>query len=164
MKHIPHFYPLILCLLYASLISPGCNKPKPDLSKELEALASLQKQEQTAHLQEEPAPLVNMLNDTLTQVKNGEVSYFTKDQMTERFIRYFEGVEFFKWEDIQSPVYSISEDATMAQILIQKLVVVNDVSGTEPIRDTTRFAWTELWKKKEGLWKMYQVTSTDVRP
>jgi hypothetical protein len=139
------------------------SKHTPDIPKEIEALALLQKQEQDAHLQESPALLVNMLHDTLIQVKNGEVSYYTKDQMTERFIKYFEGVEFFKWEDIQPPVYTLSTDATMANILIRKRVVLNDVSGPEPVRDTTLFAWTELWKKKEGRWKMYQVTTTDVR-
>jgi hypothetical protein len=138
-------------------------QPKADPAGEIETLAFLQKQEQDAHLQESPALLVNMLHDTLVQIKNGEVSYYTKDQMTERFITYFENVEFFKWEDTHPPVYTLSADATMANILNRKIVILNDVTGAEPVRDTTLFAWTELWKKKDGRWKMYQVTTTDVR-
>lgn len=152
------FYIVLLAVI------TGCTpKPTIDLTKEIEALALLQQQEQKAHLEEQPALLVNLLHDTLRQVKDGVVSYYTKDQMTERFIRYFENVEFFKWEDTQPPVFTIAEDGSMAHILIRKKVVLNDVTVTPPVRDTTLFAWTELWKKKEGRWKMYEVTTTEVR-
>lgn len=152
-------FPFTTLLFFGSCTT----QPKADLPGEIEALALLQKQEQDAHFQESPALLVNMLNDTLVQVKNGEVSYFTKDQMTERLITYFNGVEFLKWEDTHPPVYMFSDDGTMASILIRKIVILNDVTGTEPVRDTTYFAWTEVWKKKDGRWKLYQVTTTDVR-
>jgi len=146
----------------AAVISfSACTPPQPDLAREIEALRALQQQEQTAHLNEEPALLVNMLNDTLTQVKNGVVSYFTQDQMTERFINYFDAVEFIKWEDTQPPIYTISEDGTMAHLLIRKQVEVTYDKDGATTREVTDFAWTELWKKKEGNWKMYTVTTTD---
>jgi hypothetical protein len=157
MKSQSLFY-LIICF---ACMTSCTSKPAIDLAKEMETLSLLQQQEQKAHLEEQPALLVNMLNDTLTQVKNGTVSYYTKDQMTERFIKYFESVEFFKWEDIAPPVYTIAEDGSIAHILIRKKVIINDVTGPEPVRDTTLFAWTELWKKKEGRWKMYEVTTTE---
>ena len=139
----------------------GCSQQNVDLQKEISALSELQKQEQRAHLEEQPALLVNMLNDTLTQVKNGVVSYYTKDQMTERFISYFESVEFLKWEDTTPPVYTISDDGTLAHVLIRKQVVADIEQDTTGTRETTNFAWTELWKKKEGRWKMYSVTTTE---
>jgi len=150
----------VACLAILSLGS--CHQTKPDLNKEIEALSLLQKQEQTAHLEEQPAPLVNMLNDTLTEIKNGVVSYLTKDQMTERLMNYFYEVEFIKWEDTQPPVYSLSEDGTMAHILIRKRVEVNVEKDGAITRESTDFAWTELWKKKDGKWKLYSVTTTDV--
>lgn len=139
----------------------GCTQPKVDLQKEISALTELQKQEQRAHLEEQPALLVNILHDTLTQVKNGVVSHYTKDQMTERFISYFESVEFLKWEDTAPPVYTISEDGSMAHILIQKQVIVDIEQDTTGTRETTNFAWTEMWRKKDGGWKMYSVTTTE---
>ncbi len=151
----------MLLSIVTSLTLFSCTQTKPDLNKEIEALGILQKQEQTAHLNEEPALLVNMLNDTLTQIKNGEVSYFTKDQMTERLINYFASVEFIKWEDSKPPVYSVSEDGSIAHILIQKRVEVNIEKDATTTREETDFAWTELWKKKDGRWKMYSVTTTD---
>ncbi len=153
-------FPFGILLLAIGLSLLACTPPKVDLQKEIAVLAELQKQEQTAHLQEETAILVNMLHDTLTQVKNGVVSYYTKDQMTERFISYFESVEFIKWEDARPPIYSISDDGSMAHILVQKHVVVDMEQDTAGTRETTNFAWTELWKKKEEKWKMYSVTTT----
>ena len=153
--------PFFLLVLGLGLSVISCSPPKVDLQKELGALTELQKLEQTAHLEEQPALLVNMLNDTFTQIKNGEVSYFTKDQMTERFISYFESVEFIKWEDARPPVYSISADGSMAHILVQKHVVVDIEQDTAGTRETTNFAWTEMWRKKEGRWKMYSVTTTE---
>jgi hypothetical protein len=157
-------YSLYLFFMYIIFVHACAPKQDAvDLAAEINTLSLLQKQEQDAHLQEQPALLVNMLHDTLMQVKNGVVSYYTKDQMTERFIKYFESVEFFKWEDTEPPVYTFSDDASMASILIRKQVILNDVTGPEPVRDTTQFAWTELWRKKEGSWKIFQVTTTDVR-
>ena len=151
---------ILLCFIAAFSIF-ACSPPKADKAKDLSALAELQKQEQAAHLQEEPAILVNMLNDTLVQIKNGEVTSFTKDQMTSRFMQYFDAVEFIKWEDSQPPVYSISDDGTMAHVLIRKHVEVSIETDSIPTREVTDFAWTELWKKKDGRWKMYVVTSTE---
>lgn len=151
---------ILLCFIAAFSIF-ACSPPKADKAKDLSALAELQKQEQAAHLQEEPAILVNMLNDTLVQIKNGEVTSLTKDQMTSRFMQYFDAVEFIKWEDSQPPVYSISDDGTMAHVLIRKHVEVSIETDSIPTREVTDFAWTELWKKKDGRWKMYVVTSTE---
>ena len=151
---------ILLCFIAAFSIF-ACSPPKADTANELSALVELQKQEQAAHLQEEPAILVNMLNDTLVQIKNGEVTSLTKDQMTSRFMQYFDAVEFIKWEDNQPPVYSISDDGTMAHVLIRKHVEVSIETDSIPTREVTDFAWTELWKKKDGRWKMYVVTSTE---
>jgi len=156
--HIPI---TVLIIIGSGLSILSCTQSKVDLQKEISVLAELQKQEQRAHLEEQPALLVNTLNDTFTQIKNGDVSYFTKDQMTERFISYFESVEFIKWEDTGPPVFTISDDGSMAHILVQKHVVVDIEQDTAGTRETTNFAWTEMWRKKEGRWKMYSVTTTE---
>ena len=160
--HMKSYFPLITICLVAACSVKTETETTFDPTKEIEVLTQLQKQEQDAHLQEQPALLVNMLNDTLVQIKNGEVSHYTKDDMTERFIKYFESVEFFKWEDTQPPIFTLSDDGSMANVLIRKRVITNDVTVDPPARDTTDFAWTELWRKKGERWKLYQVTSTEV--
>lgn len=154
--------------MIAALALPSCTPTAEpatattvDLNADLEALKALQAVEEEAHMTEQPALLVNMLNDTFCNIKNGEVKYFTKDEMTERFIKYFDSVEFVRWKNSSPQLYTISPDGMMAHILVQKEVELNDETGPKPIREKTNFAWTELWKKKEGRWKLYTVTSTE---
>ena len=143
-----------------SVLAIGCQAPKPDLAAEMEALNALQRTEESAHMEEQTAVMVNMLHDTVCQVKNGEVNYYTKEQMTARFQKYFESVEFIAWKNTQPPVITLSDDGTMAQVLVRKHVEVKLESDTTSGRESTDFAWTELWRKKNGTWKMYTVTST----
>lgn len=135
--------------------------PPVDLKTERSALLALQAVEKEAHLTEQPALLVHMLSDTFCQIKNGEVSYFTKDQMTDRFVKYFFSVEFVKWEDINPPVITLSPDGMMAHIMVTKDVEVILSEQDKPTREKTKFAWTELWKKQDGKWKLFSVTTTD---
>jgi hypothetical protein len=166
---------LLLCLIVCGIFS-ACNQtqetsekqpisdvavPTVDLDAELAELTKLQEREQEAHLTEQPALLVNMLSDTFCQIKNGEVKYYTKDEMTDRLVKYFYSVEFIKWENLKAPVITISPDGEMAHILVQKKVELILSDQDKPTREKTTFAWTELWKKKDGRWKLFTVTTTD---
>lgn len=161
MKSKLYFKSAYILWFATAVLLIACSPSKPDFTEELKALADLQKEEQIAHLQEEPARLVNMLHDTLADVKDGVVSYYTKDEMTTRFVNYFDTVEFIRWEDIQPPVYKLSDDGTEANVSIRKLVEVSIENNGDSNREITELAWTELWKKKEGKWKMYRVTTTE---
>ena len=171
---------LLFLGLIAGTILSACNQPQEsnempsemlpviDLDAEKATLMELQAREQEAHLTEQPALLVNMLHDTLCQIKNGEVSYLTKDQMTDRLVKYFYSVEFIKWENIKAPVITISPDGLMAHVLVTKTVELIVSDQDKPTREKTEFAWTELWKKNPdvsgGRWKLYTVTTTDKGP
>ncbi|NOS92127.1 MAG: hypothetical protein HOP30_09410 [Cyclobacteriaceae bacterium] len=154
MKRITVFS--ILSVICALLFS--C---KADHGSELDALKTLQKKEQLAHLSNDVLQFDEIFGDTLYQVKNGEVSYLTNDQVTTRFRNYFSSVSFLKWEDVKEPMYIISDDATLAHVLVQKHVEL--IANADSIRviQKTDFAWTELWKKRKGQWKLYSITSTD---
>ena len=134
---------------------------RKDHQRDLALLTSYQKDGQTAHLQKNPDRLVSHFHDTLTQLRNGEVTFHTKPEMKERFTQYFNRVEFITWEDTSPPAITISEDATLAQILVQKRVELYEKSDTTRTIEKTNFAWAELWKKKNGEWKLYVVTTTD---
>jgi hypothetical protein len=148
---------LAIFLIYACLFS--CSTV--DLDKEIQTLSILQKQEQVAHLTNDALLLDGIFNDTVCQVKNGEISYFAKEQMEERFSNYFNNVAFLKWEDLNDPIYTLSEDGTLAHILINKRVELTEKLDTTGFVHKTDFAWSELWKKKAGEWKLYTITSTD---
>jgi hypothetical protein len=142
------------CLLWFS-----CGRV--DYGSELDALKVQQRKEQIAHLSNDVSQFDEIFGDTLCQIKNGQVSYLTNDQVITRFRDYFSSVSFKEWDDIKDPVYLISDDATLAHVLVQKHVelIANADSTRSIVR--TDFAWTELWRKKNGQWMLYSITSTD---
>jgi hypothetical protein len=129
-------------------------------NKDITVLLALQEQEQVANLTKDVLLFMEMFHDTVCQIKNGTVSYHTKKEMAERFTLYFGIVDFIKWQDSHPPVVTLSEDHSMAHILVRKRVelMVKDSASTV---EKTDFAWTELWRKKQGRWKLYSITSTD---
>ncbi len=130
-------------------------------SSELNVLRSLQQKEQEAHLAKNVILFSEIFGDTLCQVKNGAVSYLSYDQVISRFENYFSSVEFIKWENFKEPVYIISNDATFAHVLVQKHVELIAKNDSTRALQKTDFAWTELWRKRNGQWKLYSITSTD---
>lgn len=143
-------------LLYSLVLLRCTVSPETNLKE----LTRLQQQEQQAHMRKDVLLLVEMFHDTLCQVQNGRVSYFTKQEMSNRFAMYFDAVEFIRWEDNYPPKIQLSTDGSMAHITVQKgveLVVKADSSIQK-----TDFAWTELWRKGNQGWKLYSISSTEV--
>lgn len=55
----------------------------------------------------------------------------------------------------QNPLSVFSDDGSLAYAVIQKEVVIMypDTSG-KPFYDTTHFAWTSIYRKQKGEWKV----------
>ena len=102
-----------------------------------------------------------MMCDTVTHVKGGVVKKFVKAQKLERFTQYFGMVEFIKWEDTAPPVYYVSDDSSMASVLVQRRVELRVKNDTSNTIEKTDFAWTELWRKDQGQWRMHTNIFTD---
>lgn len=145
---------LVLCMVIEACV------PREGVDNDVAILMEFQVQERKAHLEKDVSQMVEMMHDTVCQIKGGTVTYFTKDQMARRFGQYFSMVEFIKWEDSNPPVLTLSQDHSLAHVLVQRhveLVVKDSVSTVEK----TDFAWTELWKKKNDRWRLYTITTTD---
>lgn len=149
---------LFSILAISSIVFCQCS---PNRNDDIDRLKELQLQEQTAHLTKDVPLFLDIFADTLCQIKNGTVSYFTKEQISNRFTNYFSSVEFLKWEDSAAPLIQISDDGSMAHILVQKHVELYVLGDTTQTINITDFAWTELWKKDEGKWKLHTTTSTE---
>lgn len=134
---------------------------KTDQGTELDRLKEKQKQEQLAHLSNDVFLFDEIFGDTLVQVKNGTVTYLTNRQVMMRFEDYFSNVEFIKWEDTKEPTYVLSDDATLAHILVQKHVELIAKGDSTRTTQTIDFAWTEVWRKRNGQWQLYSITSTN---
>ena len=151
----------ILFVAVSCMILVLCSCLPIDKQKDLVILAKYHQQEQTAHLTKNVALFVEIMSDTVTHVQKGAVKKLTKQQMQERFSQYFSMVEFIKWEDTAPPVYYIADDGSMASVLVQKRVELKVKSDSTGAIEKTDFAWTELWRKERGQWRMHTNISTE---
>jgi ketosteroid isomerase-like protein len=122
------------------------------------AIKELLAQARKAHIEKNPDLVVSTFAPDMIMVMNGEVSQVVKEDAIKRFRAYFDAVEFLAWDDIAPPQITISPDGKLAHVVIEKnvhLIVKKDGS-----KERTRFAWSELWQKTEGEWKLKVVAST----
>ncbi|HNB58175.1 MAG TPA: hypothetical protein PKV06_14470 [bacterium] len=149
-------------LLMIAFLVPciGC-RVNPDLEAEKTELLRLHEAQRRAHFDRNVDPMTEGHVPQRIQISGGELSYTTPEQTRARFERYFGRVEFLRWDDTIEPIIVVSDDATLANTFVQKLVVVSyqDERGAKQL-DTTRFAWTTTYRKINDQWQMIAVTST----
>ena len=95
---------------------------------------------------------------SFTITKAIQVNTPKKEDLFKRFQGYFDSVTFIEWDDIQPPIIKISDDATLAQIFVQKRV---KLKTNENQVESTIYAWTATFKKNQNNWVMTSITSTE---
>ena len=75
---------------------------------------------------------------------------------------YFDASTFLEWDDITPPIIRVSDDATMAYVLVHKKVrlIEKDENGKDR-EEVEIYAWTTTYKKVAGKWKATSITSTN---
>ena len=152
--------PVIAALALASATSAAA---AADLEAERRELLRLAAEARAAHLAYDPAPLLRAHAEGFVSVSNGKVSKPTKEESLRMFAGYFESVRFEAWDDLAPPVVTLSDDGTLATMLIQKRVRVRPKSGTGAGSETD-WAWLETWRKQGGRWRMQTIVSTSQPP
>ena len=149
-------------IVIAFLLLPGCVQ-RPELAKEREKLLALHSEQQYAHLHKNAKQFVEQFAENMVSVNRGKISVVPRDSALKRFQNYFRDVEFIKWEDVNPPVIEFSADASMAYMLVDKLVVLTyKGEGKGPVEETTHFAWISVFKKQpDGEWKIVCNVSTN---
>lgn len=147
------FSVLLLCIFQSC-------QTKPDLDAEKKAILALHYEQQKAHLEKNVALLLGDSTADYIEVNRGVVRKPTYAENFKRFKAYFEAVEFVAWDDVSPPVISISDDATMATSVVEKLVITRAKSG-EPGLDTSHYAWLAVFKKVKGKWQLHRMGSTN---
>lgn len=148
--------------LLAAILLAGCTQ-KPDLKKEETRLMSMHNDQRKAHLAKNAKLFVDQFADSLHSINKGKLSIITREAALKRFQSYFDAVEFKKWDDVNPPVISFSEDATMAYITVDKQVVLTYKNEKkETIEESTHFTWVSIARKMEdGEWKIVCNISTN---
>ena len=136
---------------------------KPEIEIERDRLLFLHKAQQDAHLGKHAKLFVDQFAENMISVNRGKILRLAKDSALKRFQAYFDKVEFKKWEDVSSPVIEFSADASMAYMVIDKLVVLTyKDEKNKPVEETTHFAWVSVFKKQaDSEWKIVCNVSTN---
>ena len=134
----------------------GLNRPAT-----VEELRRLHAREREAHLNRDAALMASLFADDFVSVQDGEVTRPSREASRQRFERYFARVTFLAWDDEDEPAIELSEDGTLATIVVRKRVHVTyrDDDG-QPAEDLTHFAWVEVWRRREERWELALVAST----
>lgn len=151
----------ILTLFGVILI--GCNKETTlDLNREEEHIMRLHRLQRTHHFTKDSVALANMHSPHFISVNNGVVSQPVLNDLITKYHHYFSAVEFLQWDDKTKPVFRISNDGTQAYTIVEKVVKFRyeDSKGDIKVMES-HFAWTTIYKKYNGRWKIDCVTSTE---
>ena len=153
MKH------LFKCLFL--LVLAACNS-KPHLSKEKETILSMLQTERKAHFDGNVDLFMSEFAEGMISVNKGEVSIATRELNKERIGKYFGSVRFLKWDDTAEPIVRFSDDGSLAYAIVQKDVIVTYPDSTgKPYNDTTHYAWSSIYRKQHGEWKVECNISTN---
>ena len=133
---------------------------RPDMESDKKALLALHQQQRKAHLDKNVSLLLG--DSTLTdyiEVNRGLIKRPSYSESAKRFQAYFDEVEFIQWDDVTPPVFSFSDDGTMATAVVDKIVITRPLRDNRP--DTAYYAWLAVYKKIKGKWVLHRMGSTN---
>ncbi|HMI80135.1 MAG TPA: hypothetical protein VK484_15155 [Ferruginibacter sp.] len=133
---------------------------RPDLEKEKEAILAIHNDQRKAHMEKNVSLLVGDSSLDYIEVNRGFVKRPGHAESIKRFQSYFDAVDFIKWDDISPPVFSFSDDATMATTVVDKLVITRQKLEGNRL-DTAHYAWLAVYRKINGKWHMQRMASTN---
>jgi hypothetical protein len=148
---------IISWLLSLTFICTACDHP--DLEQEKKEIMEIHNRQKNAHIEKNPDLLLSDSSHDFMEVNRGIIRKPTYSESFKRLTSYFNSVEFIKWDDVSDPIFSFSDDATMATTIVNKLVITKNKSDNGI--DTTHFAWIAVYKKEDGKWKLHRVGSTN---
>jgi len=145
----------LLCL------TAGCNS-KADLDQERKTILAMLQRERIAHFDRNVELFISEFADNMISVNKGIVSVPSKEEHNERISKYFGGVQFIKWDDTAEPIIRFSGDGSLAYAIIQKDVIITYPDSTgKTYYDTTHYAWSSIYRKYDGEWKVECNISTN---
>lgn len=124
-------------------------------------LLQIQQRERVAHFGKDAGLLVSVFADDFINIDAGKISRPAREESRKRLQAYFDRSEFLEWDDISPPIVRVSQDASMAYVIVHKRVRLKAKNEKGELEEgTTIFAWTENYEKQNGQWKLTAVTST----
>lgn len=140
------------------LLAACASTPRPERARvELLALHAAQ---QRAHLDEDAAGLVALLDEGYCELRDGRILHPTHAELEARFRSYFDAVEFLAWDDLEAPRIELADDGTRATMAVQKLVRTREAVAGEARVTRTVYAWLASCARTAQGWRITTLAST----
>lgn len=137
--------------------------PETNLENEKKILLQLDEQARQFHFTKNAKAMAQGVSPDFISINKGVISKPSYEERFNRFDNYFKHVEFVKWDNTSPPIIRFSDDASIAYVAIDKLVVLN-LKEEQDKPDTTHFAWLSVFKKIDGQWTLDCIASTNKLP
>lgn len=130
--------------------------PVIDLDAERAELLAMHAAVRRAHFETDPAGVIANDADEWVNVRDGEITVRHREDDLRKFIEYFEGATYYKWDDVEPPIVKLADDASIAWMIIH--VRVRRIQHAE----TQDFAYAgiETYEKRDGRWLKTSETGT----
>lgn len=138
---------------------------RADFEREKAALLEIHQQHRQAHFNTDVDLLLAHSGDEFISVSNGEISRSTPAEQRGFFEDYFKGATYQEWDDLEPPIVRISDDASMAWMIVRTRVRrTTRREGSEELRELQFvYAGIMTYKKQNGRWVQEANVSTFAR-
>jgi hypothetical protein len=135
-----------------------CFAPTPPLihadaeTAKAEMLA-LHQADRRAHFHHDVDALIAAVPAEFIYVRDGKVQTQTNEDLRKRFTQYFQGAEFFAWDDLEPPIIHASPDGQMGWMVVRVKIAYSktDAAGKKS-QEQSVIAWISVYEKHEGKW------------
>jgi len=160
-RHV-HYQRSLTILAIILLVLSCQTSQSSSIALEKEKILRLHHAQRGYHFNKDSVSFANQLSDSFISVNKGLVTTPKREETIARYNGYFSAVEFLKWDDVSDPIIRFSDDGSMAYTIVDKIVATTspDEKGNI-IEGSTHFAWTAIYRKHNGAWKIDCVTSTN---
>lgn len=136
-----------------------CAATSPQQSEDLNEILRMHYRDRAAHFNRDAAYIFSNFADEYFSLGNGRVNLPDRVAGQKRLQTYFDASTFLEWDDVTPPIIRVSDDGSMAYVLVHKKVRLLDKNngGREEIEI---FAWSMTMRKFGGKWKVTSTTST----
>ncbi len=136
-----------------------CAMTSPVQSEAVNELLRMHYRDRAAHFNRDGASIYKDFADEFFTIDNGQINRGDREAGQRRMQAYFDASTFLEWDDLMPPVIRVSDDGSLAYMLVHKKVrLLNKNNGGKEGIEV--FAWTTTLKRIDGKWKMTSVTST----
>lgn len=151
---------LVIFLITTIFISSAKAQKAIDLEKEKEELLKVHKVDREAHFKTDVDLLLQHSAEEFISVNSGKISKSSRTELKQIFEEYFENAKYYEWDDLETPIIRISNDASMAWMIVRIKVKRTQLKSNENKDREFIYAGIMTYEKQHNKWVRIANVST----